>query len=85
MRTVSGPSLIDPKDFTGGKGLNKSMHIIINTEDQNWRSDKRVTPTDTELADAGKSIMWVDWIRVYKAVDESGKGSGQTGVTEPQP
>ena len=26
-------------------------------------------PTDEELADPNKSIMWVDWIRVYKGVE----------------
>jgi len=67
VRTVSGPKVIDPKDFTGGTGLNKPMHLIINTEDQNWRSDENITPTDEELADTERSIMWVDWVRVYQA------------------
>ena len=53
--------------FTGGTGLNKPMHLIINTEDQNWRSDGDITPTDEELADTERSIMWVDWVRVYQA------------------
>ena len=43
------------------------MHLIINTEDQNWRSDGNITPTDEELADTDRSIMWVDWVRVYEA------------------
>ncbi len=67
VRTVSGKKMIDPKDFTGGTGLSKPMHLIINTEDQNWRSDESITPTDEELADTELSIMWVDWIRVYRA------------------
>ena len=67
VRTVSGAKMIDPKDFTGGTGLNKPMHLIINTEDQNWRSDGDITPTDEELADTERSIMWVDWVRVYQA------------------
>lgn len=69
VRTVSGQSRIDPGNFTGGSGLTKPMHVIINTEDQDWRSDKGITPTDDELADVNESIMWVDWIRVYKAVE----------------
>ncbi len=67
VRTVSGSKMIDPKDFTGGTGLSKPMHLIINTEDQNWRSDENITPTDEELADTSRSIMWVDWVRVYRA------------------
>lgn len=67
VRSVSGKKIIDPKGFTNGTGLNKPMHLIINVEDQNWRSDDKITPTDEELADTSKSIMWVDWIRVYKA------------------
>lgn len=69
VRTVSGKKRIDPHDYTGGSGLSKPMHIIINTEDQNWRSDQGTTPTDEELADTNKSIYWVDWIRVYQLVD----------------
>lgn len=70
VRTVSGRDRIDPKDFTAGTGLSKPMHLIINAEDQNWRSDNRTTPTDEELADLDKSIMWVDWIRVYQQIDK---------------
>ena len=66
VRTVSGRDKIDPKNFTDGSGLSKSMKIIINTEDQDWRKDAGITPTDVELADPKKQIMWLDWIRVYK-------------------
>ena len=72
VRTVSGRSKIDPKNFTDESGLNKPMHLIINAEDQDWRSSKGITPTDEELGDVNKSIMWVDWVRVYKAVDADG-------------
>lgn len=60
VRAVSGHQMIDPKGFTGGTGLNKPMHIIINAEDQNWRFDKGTTSTDEELSDVENSIMWVD-------------------------
>ena len=70
VRTVFGKSKIDPNGFTGGKGLTKPMQIIINMEDQEWRSDNGITPTDDELNNLDNSIMWVDWIRVYKPVDE---------------
>ncbi|PHQ32370.1 beta-agarase [Rhodopirellula bahusiensis] len=68
VRTVSGESIIDPHGYTKGNGLSKPMHLIIDAEDQTWRSDKGITPTDSELADLTKSIMWVDWIRVYEGV-----------------
>lgn len=71
VRTVSGRKIIDPKGFTKGTGLSKPMHLIINTEDQDWRSDNQITPTDEELADVDKSIMWVDWVRVYKAIEDA--------------
>jgi len=73
VRTVSGSKMIDPKKFTGGTGLSKPMHLIINAEDQNWRSDEKITPTDEELADTQNSIMWVDWVRVYQAVEKDKK------------
>ncbi|WP_044301075.1 family 16 glycosylhydrolase [Rhodopirellula sallentina] len=73
VREVSGPDVIDPKGYTSGEGLSKPMHIIINTEDQDWRSDEGITPTDEELADTNKSIMWVDWIRVYQAMESVAK------------
>jgi agarase len=68
VRTVSGEEIIDPKGFTHGHGLSKPMSIIINKEDQDWRREQGVTPTDEELANPKKSIMWVDWVRVYQAV-----------------
>ena len=86
VRTVSGRDMIDPKNYTNGTGLSKPMHIIINTEDQNWRSDKGIAPTDDELSDLSKSIMWVDWIRVYKAVGEAENGTEDIADTlEAQP
>lgn len=70
VRTVSGAAKIDPNDFTGGTGLNKAMDVIIDTEDQDWRSDNGITPTDAELADDEKRLYYVDWIRFYKPVPE---------------
>jgi len=55
------------------------MQIIINMEDQAWRVDQGITPTDEELADTKKSIMWVDWIRVYQAEKASVKKEGDSG------
>ncbi|WP_025764950.1 family 16 glycosylhydrolase [Dyadobacter tibetensis] len=68
VRTVSGLDIIDPKNYTGGTGLNKAMDIIINVEDQTWRSDQGLTPTDNELANRDDQTFKVDWIRVYKPV-----------------
>ncbi|MEM7599977.1 MAG: family 16 glycosylhydrolase [Verrucomicrobiota bacterium] len=67
VRTASGKEVIDPLDFTEGKGLTKPMRIIINTEDQDWRIEQGVTPTDEELADNDRNIFWIDWIRAYEA------------------
>ncbi|MEO0795214.1 MAG: agarase [Verrucomicrobiota bacterium] len=68
VRTVSGESIIDPRGYTNGTGLSKPMHIIMDTEDQDWRSDNGVTPTDAELLDPARNTYLVDWIRMYKPV-----------------
>ncbi|MFY0607689.1 MAG: T9SS type A sorting domain-containing protein [Cyclobacteriaceae bacterium] len=49
-------------------GLNKPMDIIIDAEDQDWRSNQGVTPTNQELADTEGHTLKVDWIRTYKPV-----------------
>lgn len=69
VRTRSGVSQIDPNNFTGGTGLSKEMDIIINTEDQTWRANQGLTPTEAELAVIDNNTFKVDWIRVYKLVD----------------
>ena len=69
VRTTSGEEMIDPKGFTDGTGLSKEMDLIINVEDQTWRSDKGLTPTDEELKNRDDHTFRVDWIRVYKPVD----------------
>ncbi|GAB4570167.1 MAG: family 16 glycosylhydrolase [Anaerolineae bacterium] len=68
VRTVSGPSIIDPYGYTNGTGLSKAMDVIIDTEDQDWRSDEGITPTDEELADDTRRFFYVDWIRFYQLV-----------------
>uniref|UniRef100_A0A540VHM3 Family 16 glycosylhydrolase n=2 Tax=Litorilinea aerophila TaxID=1204385 RepID=A0A540VHM3_9CHLR len=70
VRTVSGASIIDPLNYTNGTGLSKAMDVIIDMEDQNWRSDNGITPTDEELADDSKRFFYVDWIRFYQLVPE---------------
>lgn len=70
VRTVSGRRDIDPEGFTGETGLTKAMDVIINAEDQTWRSDRGLTPTDEELKDKEGHTFKVDWIRVYKPIDE---------------
>ncbi|EIK45872.1 putative agarase [Cellvibrio sp. BR] len=75
VRTVSGPAMIDPYNFTNGTGINKPLHIIIDVEHQDWRD---VRPTAAELADTSKSIMFVDWIRVYKPVTSSATSSSNS-------
>jgi len=66
VRTVSGEAIIDPLGYTNGTGLSKAMDVILNVEDQNWRSDQGITPTDEELLDEEKRQYLVDWIRIYQ-------------------
>lgn len=86
VRTVSGKDMIDPLFHTNATdpgnpsvdtrtGLSKEMDIIINTEDQTWRStpasglrSETYTPTDNELGNIENNTFKVDWIRIYKPV-----------------
>ncbi|WP_282133445.1 family 16 glycosylhydrolase [Cellulophaga baltica] len=68
VRTTSGSEMIDPNNFAEGKGLYKPMDIIINAEDQTWRSDKNITPSDKELENKENNTFKVDWIRIFKPV-----------------
>lgn len=70
VRSVSGEAIIDPNGFTEGTGLSKKMDIIINVEDQEWRSDQKITPSDAELENKEDHTYRVDWIRVYKPVTQ---------------
>lgn len=69
VKISSGKDIIDPKDFTNGTGLNKPMRVIINLEDQTWRTEQGLTPTDAELAEKEKVTYNIDWVRFYKPVD----------------
>ena len=71
VRTRSGKAQIDPNDFTDGTGLSKPMDIIINTEDQTWRAAQGLSPTARELTLTDDHTFKVDWVRIYKPVDES--------------
>ncbi|WNH11949.1 InlB B-repeat-containing protein [Thalassobellus suaedae] len=66
VRTVSGKSIIDPNEFTNGTGLNKEMDILFTVEDQDWRSNQGITPTDNELSNLANNTFSIDWVRVYK-------------------
>ncbi len=84
VRTVSGKEMIDPLYYTNSTnpgdssndtrtGLSKEMDIIINVEDQSWRSSPEsglksdtYTPTDNELSNSEDHTFKVDWIRVFK-------------------
>ena len=68
VKTSSGKEVIDPHNFTNGMGLNKPMRAIINLEDQTWRTEQGLTPTDEELADREKMTYSIDWVRFYKPV-----------------
>ncbi|WP_010521997.1 Ig-like domain-containing protein [Aquimarina agarivorans] len=65
---------IDKFGYTGGTGLSKPQHIIINMEQQSWITEMNVFPTPEDLDDAnGRNLFMVDWIRVYDAVPTGGK------------
>ena len=67
---LSGKGIIDPKGFTKGTGLNKAMVIIMNAEDQTWRSNQQLTPTNEELKNKEDHTFKVDWIRIYRPVSK---------------
>ena len=69
VRTRSGELEIDPLGYTDGQGLHKEMDIIIDAEDQTWRADDGLSPTDAELSDLENNTYKVDWIRVFKPID----------------
>lgn len=68
--TASNTSVIDPYNHQNGAGMNKAMDIIINVESQDWHVNAGRTPDDADLAKLGKNIMKVDWVRVYKPVED---------------
>ncbi len=68
VRTVSGIQQIDPKGFTKGPGLDKALNIIINQEDQTWRTVKGLSPSEKELENEENMTFLVDWIRVEKPI-----------------
>ncbi len=68
---TSRVSVIDPYNYQGGNGFTKDLDIIINVESQNWHVDAGRTPNNALLNDPTKNQMKVDWIRVYKPVDDN--------------
>lgn len=68
VRTVSGANIIDPNDYTSGTGLNKEMDILFTVEDQDWRSNQGITPTDNEFSNLENNTFNIDWVRVYKPI-----------------
>ncbi len=70
VRTRSGVSEIDPLDYTNGTGLSKEMDILVSVEDQTWRANSGLSPTDEELENLSNNTLKLDWIRVFKPVDK---------------
>lgn len=68
VRVSSGKAVIDPHNYTEGKGLNKPMQAIFNLEDQAWRTAQGLTPTNKELDDKARGNYLVDWVRFYKPI-----------------
>ncbi|SDF24600.1 family 16 glycosylhydrolase [Cellulophaga baltica] len=58
---------IDPERYTDGMGLTKPMHMIISAAAQSWRETQGINfLTDPTVTNEEKTVMKVDWIRVYK-------------------
>ncbi|WP_010182069.1 Ig-like domain-containing protein [Aquimarina agarilytica] len=65
---------IDKYGYTGGTGLSKPQHIIINMEQQSWLAALNIFPTREDLDDKNqRNLFLVDWIRVYDAVPTGGR------------
>ncbi len=72
---ASNISVIDPFDYlNNGRQFTKELDIIINTEDQTFQANAipSRSPNDNEITDMeiDDQTMLVDWIRVYKPVDD---------------
>lgn len=64
-RKTEGLEMIDPRKFSGEEGIHKEMNIIINAEDQQWRLDKGLTPSNDDLKNTENNTYLIDWIRIY--------------------
>lgn len=66
-------NVIDKYRYAGGNGITKAMKLIINIEVQDWNAVAGRYPTDTEIQNyPDDHVMKVDWIRVYKPVNDDG-------------
>ncbi|SNR15503.1 T9SS type A sorting domain-containing protein [Tenacibaculum jejuense] len=76
-KNASNTSVIDPFNYlNNGQQFSREMDIIINVEDQSWQTAANRSPNNTEIQDFDNNLMLVDWIRVYKPVDNSGGDNG---------
>jgi len=66
VNEIRKESIQDPDNL----GLNRSMFMIIDLEDHDWRSRKNppITPTDEELADNNKNKFLIDYVRTFRPV-----------------
>lgn len=64
-----GINVIDPGNYQNGTGFTKEMDIIINFESQSWLAQQH-SPTTAELNDVSRNQMRVDWVRVYKPIND---------------
>ncbi|WP_010182031.1 T9SS type A sorting domain-containing protein [Aquimarina agarilytica] len=74
-KAASNISVLDPFDYlNNGRRFTKELDIIINTEDQTFQANSTPSrsPNDNEISDVETvdQTMLVDWIRVYKPVDD---------------
>ena len=65
-------NVIDPyNNMNNNYQITKEMEIIINQEDQSWQADAGRSPSNTEITNATKNTMLVDWVRVYTLASTS--------------
>ncbi|WP_238528014.1 T9SS type A sorting domain-containing protein [Aquimarina agarivorans] len=86
-QSASNISVIDPFDYlNNGRRFSKELDIIINTEDQTFQANATPSrsPNNNEISEmqTPDQTMLVDWIRVYKPVDDgSGLADRERSVT----
>lgn len=67
-------NVIDPyNNMNNNYQITKELELIINQEDQSWQADAGRSPSNTEIQNATKNTMLVDWVRVYTLSSSSAR------------
>lgn len=80
---ASNFNVIDPyNNMNSNYQITKELELIINQEDQSWQADAGRSPSNTEIANATKNTMLVDWVRVYTLASTTAKFGGESSEKE---